>query len=134
MTRRVQELKIGNIGPSLNEYGRMHYRQRTQLVDTWNSLVAIEALKQGLKPVEIYPVTVEVECYFGTGRRRFDWDNLSPTAKLIQDELVHLGIIRNDSPPHVRGGACYSLSSCMDESYTIFRIIEQTRYCDETNA
>ena len=121
---RVQSLCIMQVGPSLNAYDRMHYKKRGTLTSRWHKRVARLAKEQGLKAVERYPVHVEVECHFGKGKVRFDWDNLSPTAKLVQDGLVHAGILKNDSAPHIEQGSMRALKTRGD-SYTIFRIIER---------
>jgi len=120
---RVQVLIVAMIGPSLNTYDRMHWTKRDSLHDYWHQMVAREAKEQGLYPVQTYPVRVEVECYFGKGERRLDWDNLSPTPKLIQDGLVKAGILRNDSPPWVACGSMQSFKT-KQQSYTLFKIHE----------
>ena len=124
----TQLLRVPGIGPSLNEYGRSTRgkRQSGKLVSAWNQKVKILAREQGLRTVQNYPVQIVVECYFGDGRKRFDWDNLSPTPKLIQDGLVHAGILRNDSAPYVESGTMKALKT-KGESYTLFMIIEPAR-------
>jgi len=123
---KSQLFKVPDIGPSLNEYDRAHYTRRKGWVDRWHRLVSVEAKRQGLTPVVQYPVQVVVECYFGDGRKRFDWDNLSPTPKLIQDGLVHAGILENDSAKYVESGTMKALKT-KGESYTLFMIIEPVR-------
>ncbi len=122
--QRTQVLIIPDIGPSLNEYDRMHYRKRDSLHKRWHSMVKREAKEQGIKVVQQYPALVSVECYFGPGRTRFDWDNLSPTAKMIQDGLVHAGILKNDSPRYTQGDGMKSFKTDKP-SYTLFTIQEQ---------
>jgi Holliday junction resolvase RusA-like endonuclease len=122
MSTVIQELRVDAIGPSLNKYGRAHYNKK-RLVDRWNKMIGWLVKEQGINPVQSYPVRVEVECYFGNKERRFDWDNLSPTPKLIQDALVHAGILQNDSAHFVKSGTMSALKTKGD-SYTVFRIIE----------
>ena len=121
-----QILVIPEIGPSLNEYGRSTKGKRKsgKLVKSWNQNIKQLVHEQGLKAVQNYPVQVVVECYFGDGRKRFDWDNLSPTPKLIQDALVHAEILQNDSAPYIESGTMKALKT-KGESYTLFVIIER---------
>jgi len=123
---REQVLRIPLIGPSLNEYDRANWRKRRAWVSQWALLVKAAAKSQGLTLPESYPVRVEMECHFGPGATRYDWDNLSPTAKLIQDGLVHAGVLHNDSSPYVRGGYMEAFRT-KEESYTLFKIIESEK-------
>jgi len=122
--QRTQVLIIPDIGPSLNEYDRMHQYKRASLHKRWHSMVKREAKEQGIRAVQQYPALVSVECYFGPGRTRFDWNNLSPTAKMIQDGLVHAGILKNDSPKYTQGDGMKSFRTDKP-SYTLFTIQEQ---------
>lgn len=121
---RVQIVRVADIGPSLNVYDRMHFTKRDRLVKQWHKMVEEAVEEQDILPVESYPVHVEIECYFGKGRTRFDWDNLSPTPKLIQDALVSCGVLANDTSKYIKRGSMEAFKTPHEESYTVFRIVE----------
>ena len=117
------KLIVPEIGPSFNKYQNLHYQKRAKLVRLWNTMISWEVKRQKVKPIERYPVTIHCKCYFGKGRRSYDWTNLSTTAKLIEDGLRHAGVLKDDSKKYVAWGKLESIKTNGD-TYTEF-IIEE---------
>lgn len=64
-------------------------------------LVKVGIMEAHLKPVEHYPVRLKIKWYEKDGRR--DIDNIVFATKFIQDALVNLRILKDDSQKYVRG-------------------------------
>lgn len=105
---RVQRLHVPAIAPSINGLYTMHAMSRSIRAKEWKNLVIFCARDQRLQPVEHYPVTVHVVCWFGPGRRRYDWENLALSAKWTGDGLRAAGILENDSPDFIAFGTLES--------------------------
>ena len=83
---------------STNEiYAGKHWTVRKKHKDDWRLIV--KAACKGKKPIKEYPVDLYFLFYL-TGRR-FDTGNCSYMCKLIEDGLVHIGILENDSVKYV---------------------------------
>lgn len=100
-------IRIEEIGPSNNIWQNLHYGQQTKIKNRFKWLVKEAVQKQNLKPFteDAYPVRVTLACYFGKGKIRYDWVNLSQTAKMIEDGLREEGILRQDSKKFVSYGS-----------------------------
>jgi len=117
-------LRIPCIGPSLNKfYSGMHPGARKRLADKWHYDIGWLVKQQKIEPLpeEEYPATVQVYCYFGPGERRFDADNLAPTAKLSIDGLKEAGILKKDSAGGIRVVELIPFRTD-EQSYTIVKI------------
>lgn len=92
------EIRIDEIGPSLNNwYAGSHWAQRKKVKDRWRLLVREAVAGCEAVDEEDYPVSIEVTCRFGKGRRGYDADNLGATSKLVIDGLIKAGIIEDDT-------------------------------------
>lgn len=120
---RVQRLHVPAIAPSINGLYGMHPMKRSSEAKRWKNLVIHCARDQRLQPVEHYPVTVHVVCWFGPGRRRYDWENLALSAKWTGDGLRAAGILENDSPDFIAFGTLESRRT-ERESYMEYFIYE----------
>jgi hypothetical protein len=122
----VQRLWVGAIAPSINGLYTMHPMTRSIRAKQFKLLVVAMCRKQGLQPVEHYPVTVHVVCHFGPGRRRYDWENLALSAKWTGDGLREAGILHNDSPDYIAAGTIESRRT-ESESYMEYFIHEENQ-------
>ena len=96
-----QSFCIPDVGPSANTiYAGMHWRKRKAIADTWHLLVRVWVRKYGIHPVDGL-VDIQIECWFGPGRKAFDSSNCSFTLKLIEDGLVAAKILKGDGPQYV---------------------------------
>lgn len=120
-----QELIIQDVGPSFNAYQNLYYRKRGELVRRWVNMVGWEAKAQKVEPVTEYPVQIHCICTFGKGRRSYDWVNLAPTAKLIEDALRECGVLKNDSKKYISWGRLESIKTKGD-TFTRF-VIESAK-------
>lgn len=118
------KLVIPAIAQSANNFfGRMHPMKRKKLVDQWHTLVNWCLKKDNVKPYsEGYPATIKCTCYFPSGKKRCDWDNLYSTAKLTIDALVRAKILINDSPKYLASGQMEPRHSDTHTEYTIIEI------------
>lgn len=83
---------------SLNAiYAGMHWRRRKELADLYHEEVL--ELKGKLK-VEEYPVLITYEWHFV--KNALDSLNCAYMSKMIEDGLVKVGVLENDSPKFVR--------------------------------
>lgn len=98
---RSQRIHIPAIAPSINGLYTMHPMTRSIRAKEFKNLVIFCARDQGIVPVERYPVTVHVVCWFGPGKRQYDAENLALSAKFAGDGLRAAGILENDSPAYV---------------------------------
>lgn len=101
-----QSIRIRRIGPSGNKWQRYHYQKQSKIAKDWYKLVAAEVIAQGIKPFPdgSYPLRLTLICYFPTPGKAFDWTNLYPTAKMLEDGLRHAGIIIDDNRTRVKYG------------------------------
>ena len=79
---------------STNPYYRLHYRARAPLHE-----VFYYAAQEGVDDadIEITPFPVDVEYIFYLRGKLLDAMNLSAMAKMIEDGLVHAGLMKDDS-------------------------------------
>lgn len=92
---RVQKLVVSKL-PSLNTYA--HYR-RARSSRVIKDSIGWAIKEQRIRPVMDYPIAVEVVGYFV--RRTYDTTNMAGPWKLIEDELVEMGILIGDSRQYV---------------------------------
>lgn len=127
-SERRQTVRIDASAPSLNKfYAGVHWTERNSIKNTWRTLVKKAVRDDGIKPIEHYPIEVEVILNFGKGDRRYDWENGSMAAKLVQDSLISEGILTNDSPPYISKGsiACVKNGSTSYVEYTLIETIPE---------
>ena len=92
-----RELKL-----SLNKiYSGGHFSIRSRHKDMYRDLIKKEVENSKINPVFFYPVHCTYR--FIIGGRRLDCSNYGYMVKLIEDALVHNGILRNDSYKEVSG-------------------------------
>ena len=90
-------VEVDAVGPSMNEfYGRMHWRKRDALVKQWHGL-AYSYIAQHQQPAITIPTECVMFCTFRPGRQAQDGINLSPTCKMLEDGLVSLQLIPEDT-------------------------------------
>lgn len=83
--------------PSWNElYSQKHWTKRKEMADLAHLLVYTACNQQKVKPITSYPVHITVTAY---RKREIDASNCN--AKLLEDGLVHAGILKDDSPKYV---------------------------------
>lgn len=117
-----QVITIQEIGPTLNLfYAGTHWAKRKKIKDTWRLLVRNAVRNSKIVPVAHYPIEVECCLVFGPKMKRYDWENCAPTAKLIQDGLIHEGILRGDGPKEITAGRLWCIRG--GEARTYYRII-----------
>jgi len=92
-------LNIPMVPPSANVYIRQHWATRAKLRDEWH--LAVWALCNEARVTPLDKCTINCTIYFRDKRKR-DLDNFEFTLKkLIQDALVRIGIIPDDTPDHI---------------------------------
>lgn len=117
----IQTLSIEAVGPTLNMwYAGAHWSKRSRIKKDWHWLVRNAIDQWKIMPVKQYPIFIECRLTFGKGKRRYDWENCAPTAKLIQDALIREGILENDGPKHIAGGKLWAVRG--DVTRTIYRM------------
>jgi len=119
-------IEIPGKPPTINQiYAGAHWAERKKIKDAWRWRVKAALTENPQKPVEHYPVTVEVIVQF-TGRR-YDWENCAFAAKLVQDALIAEGILENDSPPYISRGTLIPIKGPEDKViYVIYQARPQT--------
>lgn len=95
----IQQLKVNNLPPTLNEVRRMHFQQVAKEKKEWEHIVGWLVKEQRLKPVSRAIVTYE---FYFKDKRKHDPDGYAFSAKYIQDGLVKAGILPDDNFDHVR--------------------------------
>ena len=110
--------------------GGRHWSEKNTTKNWWRLLVRNALQINAMEPVrdEEYPVTVECRLTFGPGKRRYDWDNVAVTSKLIQDGLIKSGILKGDSPKYITGGRMWTVKG--DTTHTLF-IIRTGKHADK---
>ena len=86
----------------LNEYTRANRSNRYQgnSMKARNEKAVLWAIREArLKPVQKYPVELQIDWYEPDRRR--DVDNIQFAVKFIQDALVEAGILEKDSQKYV---------------------------------
>lgn len=101
-----QILRINRVERSGNQFQRLHGYQQTKIAKSWYAEIKVECRRQGLKPfpASSYPVRLTLVCYFPSEAKAYDWVNLWPTAKLLEDGLRKARIIREDTRREVAYG------------------------------
>ena len=84
-----QVLRVDWVAPPGNKFQRLHGQQQTKIAREAYHTITVECLRQGIVPLEEehYPIRLTLAVYFGKGVRSYDWVNLWPTAKIIEDGL-----------------------------------------------
>jgi len=94
---------------SLNQiYAGMHWRQRSELAELYH-MSLLEYRNQSVKK---YPVSIT---YIFTFRRNaLDSSNCAFMAKMIEDALVQMGVLVDDTPKYVESTTLYSVKGTED--------------------
>lgn len=83
---------------SMNKiYAGMHWRKRQVLADLYH--LEMLALKGKLKVTD-YPVTIHYDWHFT--KNPLDTLNCAFMSKMIEDGMVHAGVLEADDPKYVR--------------------------------
>lgn len=86
---------------STNEiYGGKHWKKRKDDAEHFHSLLYEHKDEQ--IPDSDFPV--HLTFVFTFKGRALDWSNCSYMAKMLEDGMIHMGMIPNDSPKYVSGG------------------------------
>jgi len=99
---KIQRFEIDYKLPSLNEAtreNRTHWSKGYSLKRDTENLIGYSALQAKIKPVKVYPVTINI-IYHESNKRR-DIDNIESSQKFILDALQQFNILKNDSPKYV---------------------------------
>lgn len=89
------EIFVPYIAPSTNSiYGGIHYRTRMKHKDTARKAVLVAVA--GVSPIKA-KVDISFTPRLGKGDRERDTSNYSYSAKLIEDSLVELGLLTDDT-------------------------------------
>lgn len=105
-----QALFVDYIGMSINNFYKLHYNQKSKAKDICMRHV-IEAIEEYKIEIINYPVKITFQPVLGnnlTGRckRAYDIVNYAATIKMIEDSLVQLNILTNDSNAFVYAHIC----------------------------
>ncbi len=107
---RRQAMFIDYIGMSINDFYKLHYTQKSKSKD-----ICMKHVKEAIEEFNIsvinYPVKIIFQPILGynlSGRckRAYDIVNYAATIKMIEDSLVQLGILENDSNKYVYAHTC----------------------------
>jgi hypothetical protein len=92
---------IPYLAPSTNKmYSGQHWAKRVQHKS--DTVMAVIVALAGRKEKFTNPVRVEVLPCVAKGKKFYDVSNYSYSYKLIEDALVGLGILNNDTPEFVK--------------------------------
>ena len=98
------KIKVLWVGPSTNKIKGAHWGTYKKAKDA-----AYAACKTALViqfpegPPELKtPVEISLQAFIGRGRKMFDTTNYSTSLKMLEDSLVQLGILPNDTPECVK--------------------------------
>ena len=78
-------------------YAGKHWTYRNRQKEDW--LWSVKSVRANLRPVESYPVTLCMTFYLKG--RVLDSSNCSFMGKMIEDALVKLGVLKDDSYKYV---------------------------------
>jgi len=92
----VFELRFDYPRPPISANDRIHWRTRAKLVKDIREATHWRARR--IPELGRCEVTLT---WFVTDRRRRDADNVVPTLKAMCDELVALGVVRDDTPQYM---------------------------------
>lgn len=107
---------------SMNKiYAGMHWRKRQEVADLYH--LEMLPLKGKIKVTE-YPVTIHYEWHF-TGTA-LDSLNCAFMSKMIEDGLVHAGVLEDDSTKYVRRSVLDSQKSSKYEHDTV--VVSVSKY------
>ena len=95
-------------------YAGMHWKKRTELADLYH--MEFMPLKGKLK-VKQYPVTIHYDWHF-TGTA-LDTLNCSFMSKMLEDGMIHAGILEQDSTKFVRRSVLDSQKSSAYKNDTV---------------
>jgi Holliday junction resolvase RusA-like endonuclease len=101
---------------SWNVLVRKHYRVVQNFKDQWHQNVQYQVLKNKIKPVTQYPVTLFIEAHW-MQKRRHDIDALC--TKFAVDALVNLGILVDDDITHVNKVVFTGMTGCETDELVI---------------
>jgi len=91
-------LTIPLVPPSLNPWQRMSWHDQLPIRNEWYKAVWALCKEQGLPMLE--RIDLDISVYYRDRRRR-DWDNGAVGFKLVQDGLVHAGVLPDDNVKHI---------------------------------
>lgn len=100
----------------LNQYFQKHHYATKAIKDSFY----LSTRKDCSGVVTEYPVFITYE-YYLVGKL-LDWDNTSAMTKMVQDGLVHCGVIKDDSPKYVYGGAQFVKKTDDGTNYVIVTV------------
>lgn len=95
----LKQIFIPEIGPSTNSiYAGVHWAKRNKLASDFKFLI-----RQILGPCKPFDFAIDIEFtpVLGKGAKARDTGNYSYTCKLIEDGLVHAGLLSDDGPKYV---------------------------------
>lgn len=88
----------------------MHFTKRRNIADIYHA--SLLPFKHKIPPIEVFPVDLHFEF---TMKRLLDCSNTGMMAKMLEDALVKIGILPNDTPKYVRGIHLYVFKGNKDE-------------------
>ncbi|WP_407453518.1 RusA family crossover junction endodeoxyribonuclease [Methanobrevibacter sp.] len=92
---RLSSLNEYTLSCRANMYGANSLKKK-------NQKLIFEAIREAkLKPITNYPVTLKITWYEPNKRR--DIDNITFATKFIQDALVEMGMLEDDSQKYING-------------------------------
>lgn len=94
----MQSFTVYEFPPTLNQLNLLHHMQRARLKEQWEKIVKDACLIHGIQPVKRVSITLE---FWFPDKRRRDLDNYAFAFKFIQDALVKVGILTDDSAEEV---------------------------------
>lgn len=101
-------------------YAGIHFSKRKQHKDYFGWLVRKALNKAKIQKIQRFPVSLIFDFHFKS--RPLDTSNTSYMAKLIEDWLVRLGHLPDDSPKYIKS---ISLSSAKRDSNVCFLEIRE---------
>jgi len=105
-----QALFVDYIGMSINDFYKLHYAQKSKSKDICMKHV-VKAVEEYKIETITYPVKITFQPILGNNlsgrcKRAYDIVNYAATIKMIEDSLVQLGILENDSNSFVYAHTC----------------------------
>lgn len=107
---KKQAMFIDYIGMSINDFYKLHYVQKSKSKD-----ICMKHVKEAIEEYNIsvinYPVKITFQPVLGNNlsgrcKRGYDIVNYAATIKMIEDSLVQLNILENDSNKYVYAHTC----------------------------
>ncbi len=89
---------------SMNKmYSGLHYQVRTRMAKEWHKQVGLVCKEAKVKPIDEkhFPVCIATRSFFQTKKSKRDTSNCYLPNKLIEDGLVKMSILPDDSQKYV---------------------------------